>query len=152
MGVTIDIMTGSIFEQYAEAWVNPVNCVGVMGKGLALEFKKHNILHYDAYKKACDESKIDIGKVFVYNLDSLCPKYIIDFPTKNHWKDSSNIEYIDKGMDNLLEVIAELKINSIAIPALGCGLGGLNWNAVQELIINKFTNYNNNLHVLLLKP
>lgn len=127
--------TGNILNDNSEALVNPVNCVGVMGRGLALQFKEKWPENFNYYKKACDDNKVAIGKMLVFNTNQLFnPKYIINFPTKNHWRYQSQISYIDSGLLNLVCVIKELNINSIAIPQLGCGLGGLNWEIVREMI------------------
>lgn len=131
---------GDILLAKVDAIINPVNTFGVMGAGLALQFKTKFPDNYQAYKIACDESRIKTGKIFLYELKTKKPKYIINFPTKNHWKDPSKIEYIRDGLENLIEEIQCLNINSIAIPALGCGLGGLKWDVVKPMIHNTFVN------------
>ena len=125
---------GSIFDAHVEALVNPVNCVGVMGAGLALEF---GYKFYNAsltYKRMCYLEKMKIGKVLVTQTKEEEPKYIIHFPTKDHWRHDSKLEYIDAGLKDLREVIINYKIKSIAIPHLGCGCGKLKWEDVKELI------------------
>jgi O-acetyl-ADP-ribose deacetylase (regulator of RNase III) len=131
---------GNILKAEAEALVNTVNCVGVMGKGIALQFKKSYPENFKAYKKACDRKEITPGKVFVFTLSEhlFSPKYIINFPTKNHWKESSKMWYIRDGLENLVQVVQELGIRSIAVPPLGCGLGGLDWGQVKVLIEKAF--------------
>lgn len=137
----IKVVQNNLFNTEAEAIINTVNCVGVMGKGLALEFKKQYFGNYIAYKRACDAGQVKIGKMFVYKTESFFdPKYIINFPTKDHWKNPSKMEYIREGLDDLIEVIKTNNIKSIAIPPLGCGLGGLNWDEVKEMIIVKMQN------------
>lgn len=127
----IHITKGNIFDADVEALVNPVNCVGVMGKGLALQFKKRYPDNFDCYKAACDIGDIKIGQM----LSTRPNKVIINFPTKIHWRDKSKLEYIERGLDGLLKLIDQCGIKSIAIPPLGCGLGGLKWSEVKPLII-----------------
>lgn len=123
--------SGNIFDSEAEALVNPVNCVGVMGKGLALQFKQRFPSNYEAYKYECSQNNLKIGLLFCYEENS---KLIINFPTKTHWKQKSELQYIDKGLIALQDLLTKIPINSIAIPPLGCGLGGLNWTEVKPLI------------------
>ena len=131
----ITYITGDIFKQEVEALVNPVNCVGVMGKGLALQFKEKFFDNYCLYKKACERDKVAIGSMFVTQTYYLTPPYfIINFPTKKHWRALSKLEYIEEGLYDLVKAIDYYSIKSIAIPPLGCGLGGLNWEDVKALI------------------
>lgn len=118
---------GDIFEQQVEAIVNPVNCVGVMGKGLALEFKKRYPKNFLDYKIHCDCNRLDEGLLHVYRENGMI---IVNFPTKYHWRDKSNLSTIVTGLINLRIWIIENNIQSIAIPKLGCGLGGLSWDNV----------------------
>lgn len=129
----INIIKADLLTQHTEAIVNPVNCVGVMGKGLALAFKTAYPENYHLYKEACNRNEVVPGKMFVYNTGST-PKYIINFPTKRHWKDNSYLKDIKNGLIDLVVVIDQYKIQSITIPALGCGLGGLDWKIVFPLI------------------
>ena len=129
----INIIKTNLLTQHTEAIVNPVNCVGVMGKGLALAFKTAYPENYHLYKEACNRNEVIPGKMFVYNTGST-PKYIINFPTKRHWKDNSYLKDIKNGLIDLVVVIDQYKIQSITIPALGCGLGGLDWKIVFPLI------------------
>ncbi len=131
---------GNLLEAKTEAIVNPVNCVGMMGKGLALQFrKKFSEDYFKNYKRACQNGELQIGKVHVYDLNNeMNPKFIIDFPTKDHWRGKSRIEYIETGLQSLVEAIEKRKIKSIALPALGCGLGGLNYSEVRTLIEKTF--------------
>lgn len=129
---------GNLLEESVDALVNTVNCVGIMGKGIALQFKKAYPQNYLAYKKACTRKEVHPGKMFVYPTNTLWGvRFIINFPTKKHWKEMSRIEYIENGLNHLLTVIQTNKISSIAIPPLGCGNGGLEWEKVKEIIINK---------------
>jgi len=123
--------SGNIFETEAKAIVNPVNCVGVMGKGLAKEFKKKFLENFIFYKQECDSGNVHLGRMCSY-FDEGSLKYIINFPTKNHWKDKSNLSDIEEGLKDLVRFIKEENIHSIAIPALGCGLGGLDWEEVKQ--------------------
>ncbi len=130
---------GNILEANVEALVNTVNTKGIMGKGIALQFKKAFPNLFNDYKKACDAGKIQIGKVHVYEQSNTKNhRFIINFPTKDDWKKPSKIEYIKKGLPSLIEAIKKHKIYSIAIPALGCGQGGLKWETVFPLIKSAF--------------
>ncbi len=137
----IDFKTGNILADKAQAIVNTVNCVGVMGKGLALQYKKAFPANFKEYKSACDSKLVTPGKMFVTRYDDILEsKFIINFPTKKHWKGASKIEYIDDGLDDLIQQIKELNITSIAIPPLGAGLGGLDWELVKSRIVKAFNN------------
>lgn len=141
--MTIRTKQGDMFSEPVEALVNTVNCVGVMGKGVALEFKKRWPSNFKAYRNLCDQKKLKPGQMFVFDTKELFPtegpRYLINFPTKAHWRSKSKIEYIEDGLESLLEVIHEYKISSIAIPPLGCGNGGLNWSDVRPLIEAKLS-------------
>ena len=126
--------TGDILAEYAEALVCPVNCVGVMGRGLALQFKQAFPENFEAYKRACKLGDVVPGWMFVFDTGQLNPRYIINFPTKRHWRDRSRIEDIAWGLESLIGVIRSRSIRSIAIPALGVGLGRLPWEDVRALI------------------
>ena len=131
----IRISQGNLIASDAEAIVNTVNCVGVMGKGIALQSKKAFPQNYDAYAKACIRREIAPGEVFVFETKQMLgPKYIINFPTKRHWKDRSRYEDIAVGLIALAKEIRQLNVKSIAIPPLGCGLGGLDWKRVRPMI------------------
>ena len=128
-------VSGDLLESDSEALVNAVNCVGIMGKGIALSFKKKFPNMFLQYKEACSLKLIRPGKVSIYQInDSLNTRYIINFPTKDHWRQKSRLSYISEGLKDLVRVIDKYHISSIAIPMLGCGNGGLNWNDVIELI------------------
>jgi O-acetyl-ADP-ribose deacetylase (regulator of RNase III) len=130
---------GNLIECNAEALVNTVNCVGVMGKGIALQFKRAYPENFKAYARACKDGKIEPGCMFTYETGNLRnPKFIINFPTKRHWKGKSKIEDIKVGLSALISEINKLRIRSIAVPPLGCGNGGLNWNEVRPLIESAF--------------
>lgn len=131
----ITYKTGDIFKEEADAIVNTVNCVGVMGRGIALQFKKYFPENFRVYEAACKQKEVVPGKMFVHETSSLIgPKYVINFPTKRHWRDASRMEDIESGLQALAKVIAKLHIKSIALPPLGCGLGGLDWSEVRGRI------------------
>tara|TARA_B100001094_G_scaffold52702_1_gene48168 strand:- start:2001 stop:3083 length:1083 start_codon:yes stop_codon:yes gene_type:complete len=138
--VLLDIMiryqTGNILHDQADAIINTVNTVGVMGKGLALQFKKAFPYNFKVYKNACDQKLFTIGNVLTVPVNSITPPfYIINFPTKSHWKGKSKLEYIQQGLESLKAEVKRLELKSVAIPALGSGLGGLPWQQVEELLI-----------------
>jgi O-acetyl-ADP-ribose deacetylase (regulator of RNase III) len=134
-------LKGNLLESNTEAIVNTVNLMGVMGKGIALEFKNKYKDNFLSYKKACIEKTIDIGKPHVYIKNGLFErKIIINLPTKNHWKNNSEYLYIEKGLEALLNIIKELNITSISLPKIGCGNGGLDWEKVKNLIEKYFYN------------
>ncbi|MBQ3944468.1 MAG: macro domain-containing protein [Alphaproteobacteria bacterium] len=136
----IKYVEGDIFESNADALVNTVNLVGVMGKGIALQFKQRFPNNFKLYQKACKEKIIDIGKLFVTKEQNVFgQKLIINFPTKTDWKKTSEYSYIEKGLDDLVRVIGEYDIKSIAIPPLGAGNGGLNWEIVKKIIEDKLS-------------
>jgi O-acetyl-ADP-ribose deacetylase (regulator of RNase III)/uncharacterized protein YwgA len=132
-----------MFAEPVEALVNTVNCVGVMGKGVALEFKNRWPANFRAYKSLCDAKGLRPGQMFIFDTKELFisegPRYLINFPTKDHWRSKSKIEYVEDGLDALVEAIREYRINSIAIPPLGCGNGGLDWADVQPMIETKLS-------------
>lgn len=131
----IELRTGDILKANAEAIVNTVNCVGIMGRGIALQFKKAFPANFRAYALACDEGEVQPGKMFVFDSGSFAnPRYIINFPTKRHWKGKSRMEDIDSGLIALAREVRERGIKSIAVPPLGAGLGGLEWDDVRPRI------------------
>ncbi len=128
---------GDLLKTPAEALVNTVNTVGVMGKGIALQFKLAYPANYAAYEVACKREEVQIGKMFVFRRENN-PRFIINFPTKKHWKGKSKIEDIKSGLKTLIEVVKKENIQSIAVPPLGCGNGGLDWDEVRPLIERAF--------------
>lgn len=135
----IELTQGDILKADVEALVNTVNCVGIMGRGIALQFRKAFPENFKAYEAACKAHQVQPGKMFIYDLNRLYnPRFIINFPTKRHWKGKSRIEDIKSGLADLISVIQQQQIRSVAIPPLGCGLGGLNWEKVRPLIIEAF--------------
>ena len=128
----ISFRKGDLFDSDVEAYVNTVNCVGVMGRGVALQFKKRYPDNFKVYEGVCKRNEMLPGKMLVYETSStVSPKYIINFPTKRHWRGASRIEDIETGLSDLVNVIQSKGIASIALPPLGCGLGGLNWDDVR---------------------
>jgi O-acetyl-ADP-ribose deacetylase (regulator of RNase III) len=143
---------GDSLEADAEALVNSVNCVGVMGRGIALQFREAFPDNYKQYKLACDQEMLKPGIMLVHDTGRLTnPRYIINFPTKRHWKGNSRIEDITAGLPALVEEVRRRGIRSIAIPPLGCGLGGLDWAEVRPLIARAFSALPD-VHVLVYEP
>lgn len=131
----IEFTSGDILKDDAEAIVNTVNCVGIMGRGIALQFKNAWPENFKAYEAACKREEVQPGRMFVYEVGQLTtPRYIINFPTKRHWRGKSRIEDIESGLKALVSEIRQRGIRSIAIPPLGSGLGGLDWNDVRPRI------------------
>ena len=138
VGTKITIVSnGDIFKSKCEALVNPVNIKGIMGKGLALAFKTKYPAHFENYKRACQNGEMTTDKVLAYQ--EINGPMIICLATKADWRDSSKMEYISAGLDDLVNQIKALGIRSVAIPKLGCGLGGLDWNKVRPFIVEKLS-------------
>lgn len=151
--IMIEITKGDLLKQYeVDAIVNTVNCVGVMGKGIALQFKKKWPANFKAYAAACKTNEVKLGEMFIFDLGQLAtPRFIINFPTKGHWKSKSRLIDIKNGMADLIKKMTELKIKSIAVPPLGCGNGGLDWGEVREVIEKAFEDAPN-IEVKLFEP
>lgn len=131
----IECIKGNLLESKADALVNTVNTVGVMGKGIALQFKNKYPYNYKVYRDACKKGTFKTGEVLVVQeADLLGQKFIVNFPTKAHWKGASKYEYIASGLKALKQAMKDYNIASIAIPPLGCGNGGLEWNKVKNMI------------------
>jgi len=149
----IEITKGDILKANAEALVNTVNCVGVMGRGIALQFRKAFPRNYKSYESACKRQEVQPGRMFVYDSGSMVnPRYIINFPTKRDWRSKSKMEDIDAGLVALVEEIRARNIRSIAIPPLGCGLGGLKWQDVLPRIQRAFESLDNQVDVFIYAP
>lgn len=126
---------GNLLDAEVEALVNTVNTVGVMGKGIALMFKERFPENYTLYDKACKSDDVQVGRMFVTETSELAgPRWIINFPTKKHWRHKTKFEWVTNGLEDLRQVIEEKGISSIAIPPLGCGNGGLDWQDVRPAI------------------
>lgn len=131
----LEFRTGDLLKDDSEAVVNTVNCVGIMGRGIALQFKNTFPENFKAYKDACDRDEVQPGVMFVFETGNITPpRFIINFPTKRHWRGASRMEDVESGLVDLVKVIRELGIQSIAIPPLGSGLGGLHWPDVRKRI------------------
>jgi O-acetyl-ADP-ribose deacetylase (regulator of RNase III) len=131
----IEFKSGDILKDDAEALVNTVNCVSVMGRGIALQFKDAFPENFKAYAAACKREAVQPGRMFVFEAGQPTPpRYIINFPTKRHWRGKSRIPDIQSGLEALVEVLREKRIRSVAIPPLGSGLGGLDWREVKPLV------------------
>lgn len=148
----ITLMRGNLIEADAEALVNSVNCEGYMGKGVALQFKKAFPANTKAYERACRAGEVRPGRMFVFETGSMTnPRLIINFPSKRKWREKSRIEDIAAGLKALVEEVCERGIVSIAVPPLGCGLGGLDWRDVRPLIEHAFADVPH-VQVLLFEP
>lgn len=148
----IEETRGNLLSADAEALVNTVNCVGVMGKGVALQFKQAYPEMARAYAKACEREELQPGRTLVWHTGQLKnPRCIINFPTKKHWIGKSRYEYIESGLEALVEQVRSLGIRSIAVPPLGCGNGGLDWAKVRPMIERAFSSVPD-VRVLLYAP
>ena len=147
----IEYKTGDIIAEDAEALVNTVNCVGVMGRGIALQFKKAFPENFKSYAAACKRNEVQPGRMFVFETGQMYPRYIINFPTKRHWRGKSRMEDIDAGLTALAKEIRARNIQSIALPPLGSGLGGLAWSKVRPRIESMLRGFND-LKVVLFEP
>lgn len=131
----IKTAAGDIFKSEAECIVNPVNCIGVMGKGLALKFKrKYNKMFID-YVMRCREGQVKTGQPYLYKAEG---RLILNFPTKLHWRDPSKLEYIEAGLKYFARNYRTWEITSIAFPKLGCGCGGLDWEKDVKPLMYKY--------------
>lgn len=139
------IKNGNLLDSDATAIVNTVNCIGASGKGIALEFKKKYPKETLIYKKACQQDIVKTGRMFVVPIEN--NRWIINFPTKQHWRNESKLEWIKDGLDDLHTLLKNSKLESIAIPPLGCGLGKLDWNIVKPLIINKLSDLDTTVYL-----
>lgn len=148
----IRFTTGNILESQSEALINTVNTVGVMGKGIALSFKKTFPNVFKEYKKSIDTGEFKTGKVQVVSTGQLSPKYVVNFPTKQHWRNPSKLEYINEGLHDLRNKIIDYKIQSISIPPLGCGNGKLNWNDVKPLMVDILSELSEKVDILIYEP
>jgi O-acetyl-ADP-ribose deacetylase (regulator of RNase III) len=143
--------TGNLLAAQVDALVNTVNTEGVMGKGLALQFKKAFPDNFAAYERACKAGQVRVGSMFVVETGTLWPRLIINFPTKKHWRSPSRLEFIEAGLVDLVTQVRARGVRSIAVPPLGCGNGGLDWSDVKPLIERALGDLDD-LRVLLFEP
>ncbi len=136
--MSITYVTGDLLKADTEAQVNCVNCVGVMGGGIAKQFRDKYPAMDALYRRKCDDGDIEIGKMFVWLPHRATPPmFVINFPTKRHWKNPSLLRDVSLGLDALAREIRARSISSVALPKLGCGCGGLDWEQVRPLIEQK---------------
>ena len=148
----LEYKTGDILAEEAEALVNAVNCIGVMGRGIALQFKNAFPDNFKAYAEACRRQEVQPGRMFVFDTGRLThPRYIINFPTKRYWRGKSRMADIEAGLTALQHVIREKNIRSLAVPPLGTGLGGLDWNAVRLRTEEALSDFDD-VHVVIFQP
>jgi O-acetyl-ADP-ribose deacetylase (regulator of RNase III) len=148
----LQYLHGDLLMAEVEALVNPVNTVGVMGKGLALLFKEAFPDNYQQYAAACKRREISVGRMHVVECHALVgPKWIINFPTKHHWREPSKLQWISHGLADLRKVVVEKGVRSMAVPALGCGNGGLEWDQVRPVIDQALQDLND-VSVLVFGP
>lgn len=145
----IQYVTGNIFDSGAKWLVNTVNCEGYMGKGVAYQFKLRFPENNRDYVRACKSGELHIGSIHYYYENGVG---IVNFPTKDKWRDKSKIEYVEVGLDRLVDMIAEMKPESIAIPPLGCGNGGLDWREVKTVIDKKLSAVNESCKIKVFEP
>lgn len=143
----IEFTTGDLLQAETEAIVNTVNCEGYMGKGIAYQFKLEFPENYKAYEQACRLKELKPGRVHTFQENG---KIIINFPTKDKWRENSKYEYIETGLESLRKEISERNIRSISIPPLGCGNGGLEWSKVKKIIIENLKDLD--LHIKIYEP
>ena len=148
----LEYKTGDILVEAAEALVNAVNCVGVMGRGIALQFKNAFPDNFKAYAEACKRKEVRPGRMFVFDTGRLThPRYIVNFPTKRHWRGKSRMADVEAGLQALRLVVRDKRIRSLAVPPLGTGLGGLNWNEVRLRIEEALGDFDD-VRVVIFQP
>lgn len=145
----INYMKGNMFECNADCLINTVNCEGFMGKGIAYQFKKRFPENNKSYVKACKSGALTVGKIHYFIEDGIT---IINFPTKNKWREPSRIEYIETGLDSLIELLPTLAVKKIAIPPLGCGNGGLIWDEVKAVMEQKINIVSEQYDFMVFEP
>lgn len=147
----ITVLDGDLFKSDCDVLVNTVNIVGVKGKGIALEFKKRYPENFILYRKACEKREVNIGQIFITD-EGFSPEYIFNFPTKRHWREPSQLSFIQMGLIDMVNHINDLKPESIAIPALGCTNGGLDWDIVRPIIECALESVKDQLDIYLYNP
>ncbi len=131
----ITYFQGDIFQSSARVLVNPVNTAGVMGKGLALAFKKRYPAMFEAYRTLCETGQFQVGDLWLYKAPD---KWILNFPTKRHWREKSTLAIIETGLQKFVAIYAETGIESVAFPMLGSGLGGLDWETQVRPLMERY--------------
>ena len=131
----IQYIRGNLFTSNAKVLINTVNTVGVMGKGIASDFKKYYPKMFEEYKELCNTNRLNIGDLHLYKTSN---KWILNFPTKEHWRSPSKIEFIEEGLKKLVKEAHKLQINDIAMPKLGCGNGGLDWESQVKPLVEEY--------------
>lgn len=149
--MAVEIVDGDIFgEPVSDMLTDAVNCRGVSGAGLALAFKKRFPAYQKAYAEAAKTGNVRLGKVWVYETSSLmAPRWIVSFPTVHHWNDTADPAIIKKGLQHYRRVIEESNPRSVSVPALGCGLGGADWDIVSETIQECFEGLDANIKLFM---
>lgn len=138
----IEEHTGNLLEAPVDALVNAVNTVGIVGKGIASQFQEKYPANFEAYQEACKSGELEIGRLLITEISNANkgePRFVINFPTKKHWRGAAQMSYVEKGLQDLVQVIKANDIYSVAIPALGCGNGGLDWQVVRPMMIDTFS-------------
>lgn len=148
--MSVNFKQGDIFNSEAQAICNAVNCVGVMGGGLAAAFARRWPWMNEDYNKYCEEKKLTPGGIHVYVIDKDC--YVFNVATKDHWLQDSKYEWIVTGLKNIAIEANRYGITSVAVPALGCGLGGLQWDRVKKIIEEIAPEYWSSLEVEVYEP
>jgi O-acetyl-ADP-ribose deacetylase (regulator of RNase III) len=153
MPASLTFTTGDLVTADVDALVNAVNCEGVMGKGIALQFKQAWPAMFVEYQTLARAGQVQPGAMQVHHTGSLLgPRFIINFPTKRHWKHPSRLDDIHSGLAALTETVRDLDIRSIALPALGCGNGGLHWGDVRPLIEATVHGWSGDVRVVVFEP
>ena len=129
----VNFKTGNLLEDQSDALVNSVNCVGIMGKGLALHFKLRYVPMFVEYQQVCADKALKPGMVWPWLTGELQPRVVFNVATKDHWRGDSKLAWVKQGLDELLKQVKEYKVKSVALPLLGCGLGGLDKVLVQQM-------------------
>ncbi|THJ71345.1 macro domain-containing protein [Candidatus Frankia alpina] len=144
---------GNLLQADVDALVNTVNTAGVMGKGIALQFRRAYPEMFVAYQDAAKAGQLELGRMHVWPTGSFTgPRYVINFPTKGHWRSRSRLTDVERGLGDLVRVVGELNVRSLAVPPLGCGHGGLDWQQVEPRIRAAFGDLDQDVHVLLYPP
>src|SRR6478752_4450239 len=128
-------VTMNLFDSPAQTLVNAVNTVGIMGKGIAADFKKRYPDMFRNYRRYCDSKALDIGKLYLYKSPN---KWVLNLPTKKHWRNPSKVEYVEAGLKKFVDTYAESGITSISFPQLGTGNGGLDWTDVVRPLMERY--------------